>query len=322
MKTGNIPAIIAEGRRVLKQEASALEALAESLDENFAEAVKLLMNIKGRVAVTGMGKSGHVARKVAATLASTGTPAYFIHPAEAGHGDLGMITPEDAVVAYSNSGATEELTAVLSYCARNLVPVIGVTQNEASPLAKQSELTLILPKEEEACPINSAPTTSTTMMMALGDALALCLLTAKGFSVEDFHRYHPKGSLGQRLEAVRTLMHKGEDLPIVTTSTSIPEVLLVMTAKRLGCTCVVDEDGSLVGVITDGDLRRHLQNGLLNLRAEEIMTPNPVTISPDTLAQAAVGLMQKKSITTVLVKEAGELVGILHIHDLLKAGLK
>lgn len=315
--------ILAGGIRALKEEARGLEALAESLGSDFVRAVELLLALDGRVAVTGMGKSGHVARKVAATLASTGTPAYFIHPAEAGHGDLGMISLRDAVLAFSNSGATEELASILAFCARRQVPVIGVTKKPDSFLASQSRLVLTLPDLPEACPLGSAPTTSTTMMMALGDALALCLLEAKGFTPEHFHQYHPGGSLGRRLLAVRDIMHVGDQMPLVTPEQALPEVLYTITGKSLGCTGVIDHDGGLIGIITDGDLRRHMTPKLLELTAAGIMTANPATIGPDTLAVQALGLMQRRSITALFVVEGGPLpVGIIHIHDCLRAGLE
>lgn len=315
--------ILAEGIRALREEARGLEALAETLDSEFVKAVELMLSLEGRVAVTGMGKSGHVARKVAATLASTGTPAYFIHPAEAGHGDLGMISLRDAVLAFSNSGATEELSSILAFCARHQVPVIGVTKNRDSFLGSQSRLVLSLPDLPEACPLNSAPTTSTTMMMALGDALALCLLEAKGFTPEHFHQYHPGGSLGRRLLAVRDIMHVGEQIPLVTPDQPMSEVLYAITGRSLGCTGVVNTDGGLIGIITDGDLRRHMTPKFMELTAADIMTRNPATIGPDTLAVQALGLMQCRSITALFVVEEGpKPIGIIHIHDCLRAGLE
>lgn len=314
--------LLTEGRQVLQSEAQALEALAHGLDQDFARAVELLYRIPGRVAVTGMGKSGHVARKVAATLASTGTPAYFIHPAEAGHGDLGMVSPQDALLAYSNSGETEELTSLLIFCARHQVPVIGVTKRPGSFLARQSAVVLRLPDRPEACPIGAAPTTSTTMMMALGDALALVLLTAKGFTPELFHQFHPGGSLGRKLLLVRDLMHSGRDIPLVSPDKPMSEVLFTITGKRFGATGVADPQGRLIGIITDGDLRRHMRADFLTLTAGDIMTPDPVTLGPDTLAAQALGLMQSRAITTVFVVENQVPVGILHIHDCLRAGLQ
>ena len=314
--------VVAEGVRVLTNEARGLTALAEGLGDDFFRAVDLLLALDGRVAVTGMGKSGHVGRKVAATLASTGSPAYFIHPAEATHGDLGMISPRDALVAFSNSGETAEMVGILTFCARFQVPVIGVTKNPHSFLARQSQVALILPDLPEACPFGSAPTTSTTMMMALGDALALCLLEAKGFTIEDFHQYHPGGSLGRRLLSVGDIMHVGDEVPLVRPDQPMSEVLYTITGKGLGSSGVVDETGALIGIITDGDLRRHMTPDLLSRPAREIMTANPVTIRPDTLAAQALGLMQRRSITAVFVVDQGRPAGIVHIHDCLRAGLE
>lgn len=324
IKKQSAPAdILTGGIRVLREEAGGLETLADSLGLEFVRAVELLLSLDGRVAVTGMGKSGHVARKVASTMASTGTPAYFIHPAEAGHGDLGMISLKDAVLAFSNSGNTEELVSLLAFCARHQVPVIGVTKNSDSFLGTQSRLVLTLPDLPEACPLNSAPTTSTTMMMALGDALALSLLEAKGFTPEQFVRYHPGGSLGRRLLAVRDIMHVGDQIPLLAPDRLMPEVLYNITGKSLGCTGVIDQAGGLIGVITDGDLRRHMTPKFLELTAADIMTRNPATIGPDTLAVQALGMMQSHSITALFVVEDGPRpVGIVHIHDCLRAGLE
>lgn len=321
LKSSN-QSIMMEGVRILTQEAEALLSLAKDLNHDFIRAVDLMLKISGRVAVTGMGKSGHVARKTAATLASTGTPAYFVHPAEASHGDLGMISVTDLVLVYSNSGETGEIEAILTFCARHQTPVIGVTRNPDSFLGSQSTIVLKLPSVPEACPIGSAPTTSTTMMMALGDALALCLLTARGFTPEEFHQYHPGGNLGRKLLSVGLLMHTDQDIPLVHLKSPMAEVLCTMTGKHLGSTGVVDTQGFLVGIITDGDLRRNMNSDLMSLTAGDIMTANPVTLTPDTLAAQALGLMQQKAITTVFVVENTVPVGILHIHDCLRAGLQ
>ncbi len=315
--------ILAAAAAVLHGEAKGLEALAASLDDNFTRAVELLLSLKGRVAVTGMGKSGHVARKVAATLASTGTPAYFIHPAEASHGDLGMISGRDAVLAYSNSGETEEMESILLFCARRQVPVIGVTKRPASFLAAQSTVLLLLPDEPEACPIGCAPTTSTTMMMALGDALALCLLELKGFTPELFRQFHPGGRLGRRLLRASDIMHSGEAIPLVPPDAPMTEVLYTISGKRLGSTGVVEADGRLTGIITDGDLRRHMRPDFLSLTARDIMTPHPVTLPQETLAVKALALMQQRSITSIFIVDGDyKPLGLLHIHDCLKAGLE
>lgn len=316
--------LLTEGVRILNNECEGLKALSAGLGPDFVSAVELLLKIEGRVAVTGMGKSGHVGRKVAATLASTGTPAYFIHPAEATHGDLGMLSKKDALLAFSNSGETTEMNGILAFCARHGLPVIGVTKKEDSFLARQSTVPLILPDIPEACPFGSAPTTSTTMMMALGDSLALCLLKAKGFTHEQFHQYHPGGSLGRRLLAVREIMHQGDEMPLVAPEITMPEVLYAISGKSLGCTGVVDpQSGTLLGIITDGDLRRHMTPDFLNLTARDIMTPNPVTIGPNTLAAQALGLMQSRSITAVfVVEEKLRPLGLVHVHDCLRAGIQ
>ncbi|MDR1166829.1 MAG: KpsF/GutQ family sugar-phosphate isomerase [Deltaproteobacteria bacterium] len=313
---------IAQAAEVILSEAKGLTRLAASLNETFNEAVELLLKAKGKIAVTGMGKSGLVARKVAATLASTGSPAFFIHPSEASHGDLGMIDPgQDVLLAYSNSGETAELSEILEYCARFKVPVLGITTVKESYLGKHSDVVFQLPRHVEACPLGCAPTTSTTMMMALGDALALSLVTARGFTLEDFRKYHPGGKLGARLLALRDLMHTGDALPLAPPTLPMSEALVIMTSKRLGCVGVL-ENGALLGVITDGDLRRHMGPNLLASLTEEIMTARPITFSPDTLAAKALAVMQEKSITNAfVVNPLGEPVGIVHIHDCLNAGV-
>lgn len=306
---------------VLAQEADALRELAASLSSEFDEAVRLLYGIEGRVAATGMGKSGHVARKVAATLASTGSPAFFIHPSEASHGDLGMLTSKDAVIAFSNSGETSELEDILVFASRTGIPVIAVTQNSASFLARHADCRLILPTVPEACPLGCAPTTSTTMMLALGDALALSLIEARGFSREDFHGFHPGGKLGRKLLQVKDIMHGIAQLPLTGVDTPMSEVLCVMTGGGFGCACIVDGE-KLAGIVTDGDLRRHMEPGLLGRKAREVMTPNPVRVDADLLAVKALHLMQARSITSLLVVEGDRPVGIVHIHDCLRAGLQ
>jgi arabinose-5-phosphate isomerase len=296
-------------------------ALASKLIGSFAEAVQSLRNCRGRVIVTGMGKSGHVGLKVAATLSSTGTPAYFVHPSEASHGDLGMITRDDAILAFSWSGETVELSNIVSYSRRFAVPLIAVTSNPQSTLAQAAEIVLTLPQAKEACPHGLAPTTSTIMQLALGDCLALALLESKGFTAVDFKALHPGGQLGARLKFVGDLMHKGERLPLAQSSAAMAEAIVVMTEKALGCLGVVDGDGKLVGIITDGDLRRHMGDGLLARRAADIMTPGPKTVAPDLLASAALEMINASSITTLFVVEDGRPVGVIHIHDLLRAGV-
>ncbi|WP_377808190.1 SIS domain-containing protein [Azospirillum sp. A29] len=306
--------------RVLRTEADALLALAGSLDGKFLRALDILQGIEGRVIVTGMGKSGHVARKIAATMASTGTPAFFVHPGEASHGDLGMIAKIDAVVALSNSGETHELADIIAYTRRFGIPLIGMTRRAASALAEQSDVALVIPPEPEACPLGLAPTTSTTMMLALGDALAVALLERRGFSAADFREFHPGGQLGRALLKVTDIMHKGEDLPLCRLDSPLSDVIFEMTAKRLGCVGVTDDAGALVGIITDGDLRRHLTPELLAERADSIMSPRPKTIRPKALIVEALREMNDKKITTLFVIEADRPLGIVHIHDVLRAG--
>ncbi len=317
---------LAAARAVLATEAAGLRALASSLDGAFTRAVSVMSAIAGRVVVSGMGKSGHVARKIAATLASTGTPALFVHPAEASHGDLGMILPGDAVLALSNSGETPELADLIAHCRRFGLPLIAITREAKSALAEQADVVLLLPDMPEACPMGLAPTTSTTMQLALGDALAVALLTRRGFTAADFRQFHPGGKLGARLKRVREFMHTGAALPLVAPETRMDAALLVMTEKRFGCLGVVDQAKNLVGIITDGDLRRAMGPDLLMRPAGEIMTAAPRSIGPDALAAEALHQMTDgpRPITALFVVppgSSGAPVGILHIHDLLRAGV-
>ena len=306
-----------EARQVLHDEAQALQVLADSLGESFERTVACLLAIKGRIAVTGMGKSGHVARKIAATLSSTGSPAYFIHPAEASHGDLGMMTAEDAVIAISNSGNTAELTDIVLYASQNNMPIIAITRNADSFLGKHCDYLLLQPQLHEACPLDCAPTTSTTVQMALGDALAMCLLTARGFRKEDFHRFHPGGSLGQKLSLVRDLMHTGSAMPLLHLEAPMMDVLAEMTRKGFGCVGVMDGE-KLVGIITDGDLRRHMGPNILESTARELMTVHPVCVDAGALSAKAQGIMEDRKITCVfVVDEEGRPIGILSMHDIL-----
>jgi arabinose-5-phosphate isomerase len=312
---------LASARRVLDIEAAAIGALSRDLDDSFVRALAVLAHVTGRVIVSGMGKSGHIARKLAATLASTGTPAQFVHPAEASHGDLGMITHADAVIAFSNSGETPELADLVTYAKRFDIPLIGVTGRPGSTLAKEADVALLLPDSPEACPMGLAPTTSTTVMLALGDALAVALLELKGFSADDFHVLHPGGKLGKRLLRVSGLMHSGDEMPIVHADTPMAEALLVITAKHFGCVGIVDDAGRLLGIITDGDLRRHMGDDLLGLSAVSVMTANPKTTRPDALASEALAFMNAKGITNLFVVENSRPVGIVHLHDVLRAGV-
>ena len=306
---------------VLRQEAQALTLMAAGLDASFCAVVDCLFATRGRIAVTGMGKSGHVGRKVAATLASTGSPALFIHPAEAGHGDLGMLTPDDVVLAFSNSGNTGELSDILLYAGRRGLPVVGITRNRDSLLGRHASHVLLLPQVPEADPLDCAPTTSTTLQMALGDALALTLMRRRGCSTDEFHRWHPGGSLGRKLLTVREIMHTGDALPLVSASSPMTDVLCLMTGKGFGVAGVCDK-GRLVGIITDGDLRRHMDRSLLEVTAGQVMHEDPVTMDEGSLVVAALHQMQEKKITSLFVTRQGEAVGIFNVHDCLRAGVE
>ncbi|HUD61527.1 MAG TPA: KpsF/GutQ family sugar-phosphate isomerase [Acetobacteraceae bacterium] len=311
-------------RAVLRTEAAGLQALAAGLDRNFHSAVDLLGRVTGRVVVSGMGKSGHVARKIAATFASTGTPALFVHPAEASHGDLGMIVAGDAVLGLSNSGETVELADLVAHSRRFGLPLVAITARANSALATAADVALTLPAAAEACPMGLAPTTSTTMQMALGDALAVALLTRRGFTEADFHQFHPGGRLGTRLRRVRELMHTGDAVPLALPETVMDRALLMITEKRFGCLGVVDATARLIGIVTDGDLRRAMGPDLLSRQVAEIMTHSPRTIAPDALAVEALHVMnaRERPITTLFVVDTDNRpLGILHIHDLLRAGV-
>ncbi len=313
---------VAVARRVLRTEIAGLSALIDGLDQHFAEAVDLLAATKGRVTVTGMGKSGHIARKIAATMASTGTPAQFVHPGEASHGDLGMIAPGDAVLALSNSGDTAELSAIVAHSRRFRIPLVAMTRREASTLAEAADVAVVLPAWDEACPMGLTPTTSTTMMLALGDALAVAMLERKGFSATDFQRLHPGGQLGRQLLTVKDIMHGGEAVPTVPLGAGMAQAILIMTAKSFGCVGVVDAAGKLVGIVTDGDLRRHMGDALLRSPVEKVMNKQPKTIRPQALAAEALGRMNQDAITSLFAVDAEKRpLGILHIHDCLRAGV-
>lgn len=316
---------IALARQVLTIEADAVRRLADRIDEQFLEAISIILNCKGRVVVMGMGKSGHVARKIAATLASTGTAAFFVHPGEASHGDLGMIAHDDAVIALSNSGESAEITTILPLIKRRGAKLIGMSGNPSSTLARESDAHLNAAVDKEACPHNLAPTASTTAALALGDALAVALLDARGFTAEDFARTHPGGSLGRRLLVhVRDVMHTGAALPTVSVSASLKDALLEMTRKGLGMTAAIDNAGRLAGIFTDGDLRRALEKtvDVHTAKLADLMIRNPKTIGPDQLAVEAVERMQELKINGLLVVDANQkLVGALNMHDLLKAGV-
>ena len=312
---------LSSARRVLELEIAGLKELSDSLDDRFGAALDLLENISGRIVVTGMGKSGHIACKIAATLASTGAPAMFVHPGEASHGDLGMITTNDAVLALSNSGETSELADLVAFTKRFEIPLVAMTAGADSALAKGATVALIYPASQEGCPMGLAPTTSTTVSLALGDAIAVALIERKGFSPADFHALHPGGKLGQRLLKVSDIMHAGDALPLVTPTTSMADAVLEMTAKSFGCVGVIDGDGQLLGVVTDGDLRRHMSADLLSLKVDDILTQGGKTIRAEALASEAVHLMNVSKITNIFVVENKKPVGILHIHDCLRAGV-
>jgi len=309
------------GRRVLAAEAEALAQLGRMLDASFTRALDLLAATTGRVVVSGMGKSGLVGRKIAATLASTGTPAQYVHPGEASHGDLGMIAEGDAILALSNSGETPELADLLAHSRRFAIPLVAVTARAGSTLAQTADVALILPGMPEACPMGLAPTTSTTAMLALGDALAVALLGRKGFTAEQFRVFHPGGKLGKQLQRVADLMHGVADMPIVQLGARMGDALIVMTARGFGCAVVVDAEGRLCGIVTDGDLRRHMSPQLLNRHVEQVMNQAPKTIRPAALAAEALGTMNDRKVTQLVVVEDDRPVGMVRMHDLLRAGV-
>lgn len=310
-------------RRVITQEAAALYVLSEQLGESFSQAVELLLNAKGRVIVSGMGKSGHIARKIAATFASTGTPAHFVHPAEASHGDLGMMTRGDVVLVLSNSGETPELADLVAYTRRFGIPMIGVASKPQSTLLQRADVSIVLPDLGEACGTGVVPTTSTTMTLALGDALAVALMEVRDFTPENFREFHPGGKLGARLSKVSDLMHTAAAIPLVHAESPMSETLLVISQKGFGVVGVTDDRNCLIGIVTDGDLRRHM-TGLLEHSAGEVMTARPATIGPNALAEEAVALMNDRKITCLFAVDpvgSGEVAGFLHIHDCLRAGI-
>jgi arabinose-5-phosphate isomerase len=308
-------------RKVLETEAAAILALVDRLDERFDQAVQLLLECKGRVILTGMGKSGIICQKIAATLSSTGTASFFMHPAEAMHGDLGVIRGDDVVIALSYSGETDELLRLLERIRRLGAKLVAITGRAVSTLAQSADVALDCSVTEEACPMNLVPTASTTAALAIGDALAMTLLVEKGFRQEDFANLHPGGKLGKRLMRVEALMHCGKHCPIVRTDTRMRDVIYEMSSKGLGMTCVVDDDDTLLGIITDGDLRRRMERGteILDLTAGDMMTRHPITVAPDTLAAEALNIMEQRKITAIVVADIGQpgrVAGVVHIHDL------
>jgi arabinose-5-phosphate isomerase len=318
-------ALIASALRTLETEAGGITALAAAIHDGlghaFIAAVDLMSQARGRVIVTGMGKSGHVGRKIAATLASTGTPAFFVHPSEASHGDLGMIATDDVIMALSWSGETAELKDLTDYSRRFRIGLIAVTAFADSTLGQAADVVLALPQAREACPHNLAPTTSTLMQHALGDALAIALLESRGFTALDFRVFHPGGRLGAMLKFVGNVMHMGSAIPLAMVGTRMSEAVVEMSAKGFGCVGIVDGDGKLVGIVTDGDLRRHMRPDLLDARVETVMTRSPKTVRPEQLASEALEIINSSKITALMVAEAGKPVGIVHFHDLLRAGV-
>jgi len=312
-------------RRTLATEEAGLGALRQGFDgplaDAFCGAVEALAAISGRVIVTGVGKSGHIGAKLAATLASTGTPAFFVHAAEANHGDLGMIARDDAILAMSWSGETSELKGIIAYSRRFRIPLIAMTVNANSALGREADHCLVLPKVQEACPHGLAPTTSTLLQTVVGDALAIALLERRGFSAVDFRIFHPGGSLGANLTHVEEIMHDGDRLPVVGETTPMHEAVAVISAKGFGCVAVTDADGKLTGVITDGDLRRNIARDLMKLTAGELMTRSPKAVAAGTLASTAIAILNEKSITALFVVEAGKPIGLVHMHDLLRIGV-
>jgi arabinose-5-phosphate isomerase len=316
---------IASAVRTLEAEASGITTLSAAIHDGlgraFTAAVELIAGARGRLIVTGMGKSGHVGRKIAATFASTGTPAFFVHPGEASHGDLGMITPDDVIMALSWSGETVELKDLIDYSRRFRIRLIAITATADSTLGRSADVALVLPPAREACPHNLAPTTSTLMQAALGDALAVALLESRGFTALDFGRLHPGGRLGAMLKFVRDIMHTGSEIPLAAVGTRMSEAIAEMTAKTFGCVGIVGDDGVLVGIITDGDLRRHMSANLLDRKVEEVMTRAPMTVRPDQLVSEALELLNSTQKTQLIVVDAGKPVGVVHFHDLLRAGV-
>jgi len=310
-----------EIRRVLKEEASEMVNLADSLGEECSEIVDVLLNTKGRVIISGMGKSGHIARKIAATMASTGTTAYFVHPGEASHGDLGMITQDDSVIAISNSGESKELGDLIAYTRRFDIPLISISKNKNSTLGKAADYHLNLTYNDEACPLSLAPTTSTTLTLALGDALAIALLKRKGFSANDFGNFHPGGKLGANLIKNGEVMHDDYELPLIKENSLMPEAIEVMSKGSRGYVGIIDDEGKLIGIITDGDIRRNV-NDIMSKNASEIMTKNPITTQKETLAAEGLKIMNAKKITALFVVDDNHKpIGVIHMHDYLRKGI-
>ncbi|WP_315925372.1 KpsF/GutQ family sugar-phosphate isomerase [Mesorhizobium sp. SP-1A] len=329
MKSSKMPladpqSAIESALRTVTTEQAGIEALAAALQdglaEPFARAVEIISTIKGRVIVTGVGKSGHIGSKVAATLASTGTPAFFVHPVEANHGDLGMIAADDAIIALSWSGESAELKGIIAYSRRFSIPLIALTSGKSSALARAADVVLLLPRAPEACPHGLAPTTSTLLQLVTGDALAIALLEARGFTPDHFRTFHPGGQLGANLTRVAEIMRTGDQIPLARLGTKMPEAVMTLAQKKVGCVCVVDNDGRLAGIVTDGDLARNLHRNLAETIVDEVMTPTPKTIGPQMFAGAAIALLNKHNISALVVTEGDMPVGMVHFHDLLRLG--
>src|SRR5882757_8684828 len=323
--TGPANAAVQSALRTLDAEGSGIAAITAALQSDlggpFGEASEVIRNAKGRLIVTGLGKSGHIARKIAATFASTGTPAFFVHAAEASHGDLGMITPDDVILALSWSGEQPEMKNLVTYAKRFRIAVIAMTAERESTLAAAADVVLTLPKAREACPHNLAPTTSSLMMLALGDALAIALLEGRGFTSTDFSVLHPGGKLGAMLKYTRDLMHAGDAVPLKPLGTRMSDALVEMSSKGFGCVGITDARGAIVGIVTDGDLRRHMRPNLMTAFVDDVMTKNPMTISRDLLASEALEILNSSKITALIVTDASKPVGIVHLHDILRAGV-
>lgn len=320
----NSQASIASALRTVATEQAGVAALAAALEnglaEPFAQAVDIISRIDGRVIVTGVGKSGHIGSKIAATLASTGTPAFFVHPAEANHGDLGMIARDDAIIAMSWSGESKELMGIVAYSRRFSIPLIAITSGATSALARAADVVLLLPSVPEACPHGLAPTTSTLLQLVVGDALAIALLEARGFTPDHFRTFHPGGQLGANLTQIHEIMHVGDRLPLVTSGTGMREAILELSSKGFGCVAITSADGALVGIITDGDIRRHIGSNLMEMSVDQVMTKKPKTATPDTLVATALQTINNSAITSLMVVEDRRPVGLVHLHDLLRIG--
>jgi arabinose-5-phosphate isomerase len=318
-------AAIASALRTVTTEQAGVAALAEALNdglsEAFGRAIELVSAIRGRVIVTGVGKSGHIGAKIAATLASTGTPAFFVHPAEANHGDLGMIAKDDAIIAMSWSGESAELKGIVAYSRRFSIPLIAITSGETSALAREANVVLVLPRVPEACPHGLAPTTSTLLQLVIGDALAVALLEARDFTPDHFRTFHPGGQLGASLVKVREIMHQGDQVPVAMVGSGLRDAIVTLSKKRFGCVCIVDDGGRLAGIITDGDLARNLDRNLGGLVVDDIMTRTPKTVDPDSLSGEAIAILDENRISALVVVEDGKPVGIVHFHDLLRIGV-